>query len=372
MKVPLCVPYIGNDELDAVRKVLESGWLTDGPRTIEFENAFAEYVGVKRAVAVNSCTSALFLSILASGIKGEVIVPSFTFVASANAIVTAGAKPVFADINYETCNIDVEKLKGLISERTEAIMPVHFAGQSCDMRAVMELAEEHGLKVIEDSAETIGGSFDGRMTGSFGLGCFSFYPTKNMATGDGGMVTVQDDDLADRIAMLKAHGILKGAFERERQERPWFRSALEAGYNFRMPDILSAIGLVQLGKVDRMNEMRRKHAKYLNENLPTGHLDLPYEEKSCRHVYQMYTVKVKGLSRDRFVSELRKEGIGASVHFDPPVHLQPLYKNIRGGRLDVTERVSGSIVTLPMYPGLNAEELDFIVGSVKKVVQRLS
>ena len=371
MKIPLCTPDIGEKELKAAAEVLKSGWLADGPKSKEFEEKFAKYIGTKHAITLNSCTSALFLALKAQGIVGDVIMPSFTFVASANAAVTAGAQPIFADVDYDTCNIDIDKLQEMITPATEAIMPVHYAGQSANMKAIMDIAEDNDLKVIEDSAETIGGTFAGKKTGTFGVGCFSFYPTKNIATGEGGMVTTDDEKLAKDISRLKAHGVDKSAYEREQSERPWYRAATAAGYNFRMPDVLAAIGAVQMEKIDEMNDKRRAHAQYLTKNLVDDNIDVPVETKDCKHVYQMYTIKVKGIDRNSFVKALRKEGIGASVHFDPPVHKQPYYLAFRKGTMDVTEKVAESIVTLPMFPSLTREELDFIIETVEKTVNSL-
>jgi perosamine synthetase len=368
--IPLCTPNIGEEELTLVKEVLKSGWLTHGPYNEQFEQGFAEYLGVTQAVSMNSCTSALHLAIEVQDITGEVIMPSFTFVASANAIITGGATPVFADIEYETCNIAPCSIKDKLSPRTEAILAVHFGGQSCRMNEIMAIAEKHGLAVIEDSAETIGGEFKGQKTGTFGTGCFSFFPTKNITTGEGGMLTTNDDALADKVRAYVGHGISKREFGREHTERPWFRSATYAGYNFRMSNLLAAIGVAQLKKLDGMNEKRRQHAAYLKTQLSdVEEIDLPVEAEHCKHVYQMFTIKVKDMDRNAFVRRLREKGIGASVHFDPPVHLQGYYLE-RFGRvhLPVTEQVAQSIVTLPLYPQLKEEELDRIVIAVKSTL----
>ena len=361
MKIPLCKPSLDDAELKLVKDVLDSGWLAHGPKGEEFEKEFASYIGTKHAIALNSCTSALHLAVEASGITGEVIVPSFTFVASANAVVTGGGKPVFCDVDYDTCNIDVEKVKELITSKTQAIMPVHFAGQPCQMDALMDLAQDHKLTVIEDSAETIGGTFKGQKAGSFGLGCFSFYPTKNLTTGEGGMLTLNDEKLAAKIKALKGHGIETSTYERERKEKPWMRAATYAGYNFRMSDVNAAIGVAQMKKLESMNALRQKHAAFLNKNIKHEKLDLPVTLPECSHVYQMYTVKVKDMDRTAFVAALREQGIGASVHFDPPVHTQPFYKDHARGDVSVSEKVASSIVTLPMYPGLTQDELKYMV-----------
>lgn len=370
MNIPLCIPNIGEEELSEVKKVLDSGWLAHGPKTKEFEEEFAKYISVKNAVSVNSGTSALQLAIKSLNKHGEIIVPSFTFVASVNAIINADCKPVFADIKYDTCNIDPADVKKKVTSRTIAIMPVHYAGQACEMSKLIEISEKNNLEIIEDSAETIGGTYKDKKTGSFGIAnCFSFYPTKNITCGEGGMVTTDDKEIASKIATLKAHGISSSAYEREKKEKPWLRIADLAGFNYRLCDILAAIGLVQLKRLDKMNEARRKHAVYLNKNLDFEYIDLPVEQKDCKHVYQMYTIKVSNkIDRTKFVLELRKKGIGASVHFDPPVHLQSFYAN-KNYKLPVTEKVANSIVTLPMYPQLKKEELDFVIESVKDVLK---
>ena len=247
-------------------------------------------------------------------------------------------------------------------------MPVHFAGQAAEMDEILKIAKEHNLHVIEDSAEAIGAEYHGKKAGSFSAACFSFFPTKNMTTGEGGMFTSNDEELAERVKTLASHGISNGAYKRKQEKRPWLRAATEAGYNFRMSNILAAVGVEQLKKIDKMNDSRREHAKYLTKNLMGLDIDLPTEYDHCKHVYQMYTVKVKK-NRDDFVLKLREKGVGASVHFDPPVHRQPYYVNhypCRFGDLPVTEKLSKSIVTLPLYPTMNKSDLDLVIASVKE------
>lgn len=376
MKIPLCVPCIGKEEFRAVKKVLQSGWLTDGPKNSEFEEQFARYLGVKRAVTLNSCTSALQLALEALSIKEEVILPSFTFVASANAVVKAGAKPVFADIDYDTCTISPDDVVKKINSRTEAIMPVHFAGQACAMDKLIEIAQKYNLKIIEDSAEAIGATYKGRMTGTFGAGCFSFFPTKNITTGEGGMLTTNDDCLAERVRVLAGHGISKTAYKRQKEKEPWLREARLAGYNYRMSSILAAVGIEQLKKIDVLNKKRRENAEYLTKRINFEEIDLPIESKDCVHVYQMYTIKLKkGIERYPFIMNLRKKGVMASVHFAPPVHLQKYYKDFyryKKGDLPVTEDVAERIVTLPMYPGLEKKQLDYMVKVIgKQLIQHV-
>ncbi|MBU1255644.1 DegT/DnrJ/EryC1/StrS family aminotransferase [Patescibacteria group bacterium] len=368
MKIPLSKPFLNQKELKAVKQVLNSSWLTHGPKNQEFEEIFAKYTGTKYAVSLNSCASALFAVIKALNITGEIILPSFTFVASANAIVTAGAKPIFADIDYQTSNIDPQDIKRKITKKTQAIMPVHFAGQVCQMDEIMKIAKKHNLWVIEDSAEAIGAEYHGKKAGSFGIGCFSFFPTKNITTGEGGMITANDKDLIQKIKTLMGHGIPKMTNQRLKAKKPWYRAATIAGYNFRMSNILAALGVEQMKKLNQMNTLRRKHAAYLNQKLKKiKEIELPVEMPKTKHVYQMYTIKLKKGNRDDLVRKLKAKGIEVSVHFDPPVHLQPYYKNKQ--KLPETEKLSRSIITLPMYPQMTKKELDYIINNIKEILK---
>jgi len=378
MKIPLGRPSIGAEEIERVGKVLESGWLAEGPNVKEFERVFAEYVGTEYAVAVNSCTSALHLSLAAVGVGSgdEVIVPSFTFPATANAVICQGGTPIFADIEDTYHNIDPDEIEKKITDKTRAVIPVHYAGHSADMAPIMEIAEEHEIRVIEDAAEALGAEYDGRRVGSFDIGCFSFYPTKNITTGEGGMITTNDEDI-DRIArMMRGHGVFKGTWLRERSKKPWERIQLELGYNFRMTDFQGAIGLVQMEKLEKMNSKRISHAEYLTKGLEDiDEINPPATMRGCTHVFQMYTPTTtsEGM-RDRLVMTLREKGVGASVHFAPPTHLMPYYQEKFGfdeGVLPVTEKTSKTILTLPMFPDLKREELDYIIATIGDSVKEL-
>ena len=372
-EIPLCIPNIGNEEIRELKKVLKSHWLAHGPKNEEFEREFANYIGTKRAVTLNSCTSALFLAILAQDITEEIILPSFTFVASANAIVTAGAKPIFVDINPDDFCIDHKEIEKRITKNTQAIMVVHYAGQSCQMDKIINIAGKYNLKIIEDSAQAIGATYNNRKTGSWATGCFSFFPTKNITTGEGGMITTNDDTFADKVKAMASHGIPGTTLSRKDTKKPWEREAIYAGYNFRMSNILAAIGVEQLKKLDEMNKKRRENAFYLNNKLSgIDEIIVPLESQDCYHTYQMYVIRLKDSSlRDNLLFKLKSYGIGASVHYDPPVHLHPYYMKNFGskvGDLAVTEEVCKSAITLPMFPQLKKQQLKKIVQTLGKSI----
>lgn len=373
--IPLSRPSIGSAEIQAVAAVLRSGWVAHGPKNKEFEDLLKDYFGVKEAVVVNSGASALFLALRALDIAGEVIVPSFTMSASANAIVSAGARPVFAEIEEATGNLDPQKLEEKITSRTQAIMPVHFAGQSCKMDQILTIARRHKLMIIEDSAEAIGARYKGQLAGTFGdAGCLSFWASKNITTGEGGAVLTNKKKIADRVRMLMAHGIPTTTLEREKARKPWYRDSIAAGFNMRMSNINAAIGVVQIKKIDELNARRKKLAAYLTDKLSSVSGLRPLALlPECDHVYQMYVVQLLGFSaRDPLVHRLRARGVGASVHFDPPVHKQTFYQKQYGSvSLPVTERLSSRVVTLPLFPGMSFRDLDYVARMIKEEVAAL-
>lgn len=367
-RIPLARPSITNKEIHNIIKVLKSGHLSSGKKVKEFEREFADYIGVKFALAVNSCASALQIAILVSDLKGEIILPSFTFVASANAIINAGCIPIFGDVDSDTRNIDFRSIEEKITKNTVAIMPVHFAGLSCSMDKITAIAKKHNLTVIEDSAEAIGAQYKGRKTGSWGIGCFSFFPSKNITTGEGGMITSNDEHFIEKARLLISHGISRDSLSRA---YPWYRNAICAGFNYRMTDMQAALGLVQLSRLDELNEKRRRNAFDLNSLLKEiDCIGLPVEPKGYRHVYQMYTIRLDSqrVCRDKLVLYLRDQNIEASVHFVPPVHLCSFFKNSSCGKysLPVTERLSSTIITLPMYPQLAKSDLRRISSVLKR------
>lgn len=364
--IPLSKPVIEKEEIKEVIKVLKSGWLTHGDKNKEFEHSVEEYIGVKRAVVVNSCASALFLTLHAAGITGEVLVPSFTFVASVNAIAACGAKPVFVDVEEKTYNMNTEIVESYITSRTEAIMPVHYAGHPCDMKRFMEIADKYKLFVVEDSAECLGGECFGKKAGSFGAGCFSFFPTKNITTCEGGMVTTNDDALADKIKAIAGHGISTTTHERQEKLQTWYREAIYTGYNLRMSQVHAALGVEQMKKIDVLNEKRRGIAKSYNKKLKRiKDVKVPVELEGYKHVYQMYVVRVPSQKRDEIVEKLNLKGVGASVHFEPPVHKQKAHSHLAPmDGLPVTEKICKEVITLPMYPSMKKKDVNAVCSAL--------
>jgi perosamine synthetase len=373
--IPISVPLLGEEEKRAILETIDSGQLAQGKRVKAFEEAFAAVCGVRHAIATSSGTTALHTAVLAHGIGpgDEVITTPFTFIASANAAIFTGARPVFVDIDERTYNMDPGRIEAAISPRTKAILPVHLFGNPCDMEAIMDIAAKHGLVVIEDACQAHGATAGGRKVGSFGTGCFSFYPTKNMTTAEGGIITTNDDELADRARLIRSHG------QRER----YYHEMI--GYNFRMTEIQAAIGLVQLGKLEQFNAARRAHAEYLTARLHG--VVVPIETPGCKHVYHQYTIRVltaptprhsaesaergsgkreaEYQGRDGLANHLRELGIGTMIYYPVPVHKQVAYQKL-GYRdhLPVAEQASREVLSLPVHPALTQEELDKIVEGV--------
>ena len=346
--IPIASPVIGDEEKAAVLEVLESGILAQGPAVETFETAFEERFGVRNAVAVGSGSAALLVALLAHGVGegDEVITTPFSFIASANAALFAGARPRFVDVRDDDFNIDPALIERMITARTKAIIPVHLYGNPCRMNEIEAIARRHGLAIIEDCCQAHGASIEGRTVGSFGTACYSFYPTKNMTTGEGGMVTTDDDDIAAQARMLRNHG----QSERYLHER--------IGFNWRMTDLAAAIGLAQLDRLEEANARRRANARRLNEGCKG--VVTPTERECSHHVYHQYTVRAPG-HRDELRSRLRERGVGAVVYYPMPIHRQPVYRRL-GYRdaLPVAERLSAEVLSLPVHPSLTERELDTI------------
>lgn len=352
--IPVAKPLIGEEEIEEVEKVLRSGFIAQGPKVAEFEEAFANYVGAEQAVATSSGTTALHVALLALGVgKGdEVITTPFSFAATGNCALYVGARPVFVDIDPSTFNLDPEGIEEAITEKTKAILPVHLYGQPARMDRIMEISQEHGIPVVEDAAQAHGAKFQDQMIGSIGdMACFSFYPTKNMTTSEGGMITTNSSKLADQARILKAHG------ERERYQH----SVL--GYNFRMTDIAAAIGLVQLKKLNGFNQKRIENAEYLTEHLKgISCIESPFVSPQVKHVFHQYTVRVKDGKRNDVMNYLNQEGIGTGIHYPIPIYKQELYQNLGyNDHWSETEKAASEVLSLPVHPSLSVEELEKIV-----------
>ncbi len=373
--IPLGRPAIGREEINNVTKVLKSGWLTHGDFNLELEGLIKKYFRVKECVLVNSCASALLASLIALELPAgsEVVVPSFTFVASANAIVLAGLKPVFAEIDLSTGNLDVNLLGKYVTKKTTAIMPVHFAGQPVDMTSVIKIAKKYKLKVVEDSAECIGGKWGDKFAGTFGdLGCFSFWATKNITTGEGGAIITDNLRLVQRLRAIIAHGVPSSTLDREHQLKPWLREAILPGFNFRLSNLAAAVGVAQFKKINQLNQKRSRLAGRLTQRLrPLASVIPLLPVKEAGHVYQMYPVRLVGIDRTKFIAKLQRVGIQTSVHFDPPVHRQKFYRQFADRPLPMTDKLAQTEVTLPLYPDMNFGQIDILAKAVKKAAGQL-
>jgi perosamine synthetase len=326
--------------------------LAQGKRVAEFEVRFAELCGVSQAVAVASGTGALWLSLMAHGIGpgDEVITTPFSFIASSNCILYVGARPVFVDIEPDTCLIDAAAIERKVTERTRAILPVHLYGQPCDMAAITDLAQRYNLILIEDACQAHGATYEGQPVGSFGTACFSFYPTKNMTTGEGGIITTNDEALAERLRLLRNHG----------QSQRYRHDVL--GYHFRTTDIQAAIGLVQLEKLEAWNATRIANAAYLSERLQG--VQTPVARTGRRHVYHQYTIRVPG-RREALQEHLRQQGIGTAIHYPLPIHRQPLYQSLGyDDELPQAEAAGREVLSLPIHPAVSPSDLERIVDGV--------
>ena len=367
-KIPLAKVSMGKEEIEAVSEVIRSGWVSHGDYNTAFEEAFARRIGTRYAIATSSCFTALFAVLKSARITGEVIVPSFTFGASVNAIELAGAIPVFADIDRVTRNVTAEHIRKKLTLDTRAIMLVHFGGQPCVMDEILQIAQDRHLLLIEDSAQTIGATFRQKQAGSFGIGCFSFFATKNISTGEGGMIALDDAELYEKLRLFIAHGIPRNPVT------PWRREVALAGANFRMSHIHAAIGLAQLRKLDVLNgrriEIASKYDRFLSR---FESVCIPEIAEECTHVYQMYTVCVPPEIRNLLVEKLNSQGVMASVHFDPPVHLHPYYRGrFKAGNLENTERLSREILTLPIYPDMADADVDYVCSAFGKAYTELT
>lgn len=377
------LPYhralIEQEEISAVLETLRSGWLTTGPRVREFEAEFGRYVGVRHAVAFSSCTAALHLALAAIGIRegDEVIIPTMTFAATGEVVLYFKARPVLVDCNKETFHLEPEHVARAITTRTRAILPVHFAGYPCDMDAILSIAKEHGVRVIEDAAHALPSRYKNRVIGTLGdISCFSFYATKTLTTGEGGMATTESSELAERMRMLSLHGINKDAWKRYTAEGTWRYDILETGYKYNLTDLQASLGLAQLRKCDAMWARRAALAERYDAAL--GALDcfaIPQIPRDGQHAWHLYVIQVNPsalrIDRNRVIEELRSRGIGTSVHFIP-LHLHTLYQRhlgYRTGQFPNAEEHFERAISLPIYPAMTDEDINRVIEAVHEIAR---
>lgn len=375
--LPYCLPLIGEEEISEVADSLRSGWVTTGPKVKCFEQEFAAYVGVKHAIAVNSCTAALHTSLAALDIGpgDEVIVPTLTFCSTANVVVHLGATPVIVDVDQDF-HMSAEAVCRAITPRTKAIIPVHYAGQACSLGGILALADSHGIPVVEDAAHAAGAEYTGARIGAHGRAvCFSFYAIKNMTTGEGGMITTNDDALAQRLRLLSLHGMSRDAWKRYTEAGSWYYEVLEPGFKYNMTDIQAALGIHQLRRLDGFIRRRQEIAAMYDKafaDLPE--LLLPSRLAGRNHSFHLYPIRLRGdvldLSRSEFIDELRARNIGASVHFIP-LHRHPLYRDRYGYRPEqfpVCEEIYQGLLSLPLYPKMTDEDAEDVIEAVRDIV----
>lgn len=358
--IPMAKPQMGPEEKQAVLDVLDSGIIAQGPRVKAFEDAFAQMCGVKHAIATTSGTTALHVALLAQGIGegDEVITSPFTFIASANSVLYVGGRPVFVDIDPKTFNIDPNLIEAAITPRTKAIMPVHLFGLVCDMQPIQEIAKKHNLALVEDACQSHGATYKGHKAGSFGTGTFSLYPTKNITSAEGGMITTDSDELDEKARVIRQHGM----------RRRYYHD--ELGFNFRMTDIHAAIGLEQLKKLDRFNRARQANAAYLNAHLQG--VITPYVPEGYVHVFHQYTVRVPDGRRDALRTYLQEHGVGSEVYYPVPVHRQSFYVKDLGYEVSLpeAERAALEVLSLPIHPAVTQADLETIVSAVNEFMSK--
>lgn len=357
--IPIAKPSIGTEEIKEVESVLKSGFIAQGPKVAEFEEKFATYIGTRHAIATSSGTTSLHVSLLCAGVgKGdEVITTPFSFAATANTILYVGAEPVFVDIDPKTFNINPQRIEEAVTDKTKAIMPVHLYGQPADMDPINKIAGDHELKVIEDAAQAHGAVYKNINVGLWGdMACFSFYPTKNITTSEGGMITTNNDQFNHDARALRSHG------ESKRYEH------VALGYNFRMTDIAAAIGVVQLKKLDMFNEKRIENAEYLTEHIKyIDGIEPPFVQDNVKHVFHQYTIRVANDKRDKLSEFLNREGIGTGIHYPKPIYKQKLYEDLGYTAHCVeAEKAAAEVLSIPVNPALTVEDLGKIVSALEE------
>ena len=378
--LPFSLPDIDDAEITSVEQVLRSGWLTTGPKVKEFERQFAEFIGARHAIAVNSCTAALHLALDAVGIKegDEIVVPTLTFAATAEVVFYLKARPVLVDCCPKTLNIDPELIEKAITPRTRAIIPVHFAGQPCQMDAIRDIAQRHRLAIIEDAAHALPARYRDQLVGTIGdITCFSFYATKTITTGEGGMITTDNDEYADRMRIMSLHGISKHAWKRYTAEGSWRYDILYPGYKYNLTDIAAALGVEQLKKCFRFYETRKKMAHEFDRAFARiDALTTPFVDSVVEHAWHLYVIQLNlgrlAISRDHFIEELKHANIGTSVHFIP-LHLHPFYRDTLhydAREFPCATQVFERIISLPLYTRMKPQDQQDVIDAVQDIIDR--
>ena len=372
------IPYgkqtIDQDDIQAVVDVLQSDFLTTGPKIAEFEQTVADYVGAKYAVAISNGTSALHAACFAAGIGpgDEVITTPLTFAASANCVLYCGGTPVFADVDPKTYNIDPEDIQRKITDMTKAIIAVHLAGQPCDMDAIHSIAREHGLIVIEDGAHALGSVYKGKKVGSMSdMTTFSFHPVKPITTGEGGMIVTDNEDFYKKMILFRSHGITRDDSMMTRNDGPWFYQQFDLGYNYRITDIQCALGCSQMKKLDRFLALRKEIVAHYNEAFADcDNIITPYQLSDTESGWHLYIVQVKNCDRRQVFEKMREKGIGVNVHYIPvymhPYYQEHGYENVHCAN---AEEIYSHIISLPLYPGLTSEQQDYVIDTLKSLCE---
>jgi dTDP-4-amino-4,6-dideoxygalactose transaminase len=376
--LPFNKAFIEEQDIEEVLEVLRSGWLTTGPRVKQFEAAFSQFTGAAHAVALSSCTAALHLALAAVGVSegDEVIIPTMTFASTGETVLYFKARPVLVDCAPGSFHVDPRKVEAAITNRTKAIVPVHYSGYACDMDAILEIASKHGLKVIEDAAHALPATYKGRMIGTLGdITCFSFYATKTLTTGEGGMVTTENGEYAERIRGLSLHGISKDAWKRYSAEGSWRYDIQEVGYKYNLTDMQAALGLTQLAKREVTHALRTQLADCYKRGLAAlDAFETPRIPDHVTNAWHLYVLQVKPdalrIGRDRVIEELKIRGIGTSVHFIP-LHLHSLYQRLgyREGQFPNAEARFNGAISLPLYPGMTDEDSDRVIAALHDIAR---
>ena len=374
IRVPFFVPDISKSDKLAVMNALNSRMLTDGPQLRKFEREFAKYTGSKYAVGVSNGTAALHLALKALGLKkgDEVIIPNITFVATANSVLLTGATPVLADVNYDDMNISLDSIKQNITSKTKAILPVHIAGKICKMTQIKKIAKKNNLLLIEDCAHAIGTKLNNKHAGTFGsIGCFSFYPTKNFTTIEGGMVITNSKRIAEYVTSARSHGLTRSLADRYSKGKPWDYDIINPGFNYRLDEIRASLGLSQLKRINSLNSKRFLASKYYSKQLEEiPGIITPEIFRNKEHTYHLYIIRIKnefGQNRDVVFKELKKVGIHVSLHYKP-LHRFSAYKNLTKtyGRLDNSEQIYKESLSLPLYPSISKKQQDLVIHNIEK------